>query len=124
MLKVALFLGVLAVALGSVTNLDQTNDAYVSPSSTAKLTLSSNPTTGYMWYMVPSNSVKLQIQNPQGEYQSQSGKIGGGGVQVFEVDCNELCQEGDELKLIFQKRRPWESEPVEEKHVTLHVVNQ
>ena len=118
------FTSLLVLSLSSIPNLDTTDTVYIAPKGKAYMQITSNPTTGYMWSMIPPNSAKLIIEEPLGTYTPATGhRHGAAGTQTFMVECTELCQDGDIEQLIFVYARSWETEPVNTKYIKLMITN-
>lgn len=119
--NLTLFLSIVCV-LGSIPNLDNLSQVYISPSSSSFMQITSNPSTGYSWIIVPLNSDRFKIDDLDGDYYPPSYSIAGApGYQIFRVDCNELCKDGDSIILVLEYRRTWEADAVVLKEVTLIV---
>ena len=107
---------------GSIADLSSTSLVYIAPMASAFMTIPSNPTTGYSWYMVPLMSDKMRVKDPSGEYTpSSSGLNGSGGYQTFEVICSSHCLNGDIEEAVLIYARPWETTPADTKKITLQV---
>jgi inhibitor of cysteine peptidase len=65
-----------------------------------------NPTTGYAWEIESCDS---RLRCLELAYRRTSSRIGGGGIQRFEVTALEA---GD-FNIRFRLRRPWETEAKE-----------
>ena len=112
----------LPLALAEVFSVDGTHGFELPHDGTVEFSLKSNPTTGYSWNIVESDSA-LQLDSPTGVYQSSSGgRMGGSGKQVFKVSCTADCLAGTQLKIKLHYQRPWESEPVKVEELTVDVV--
>lgn len=121
---IVLFLA--SISLAAVYTITESeSNARINPLGSSVLEIASNPTTGYMWYLIPSNSAKLTVQDPVGEYISpaESGLVGAPGKQRFTVTCTELCEEGDILKVVLALQRPWEKAPIDIRKVSVEVTN-
>lgn len=106
----------------SVADLSQTSLVYIAPAKSAFMTIPSNQSTGYSWYMMQINSDKMRVINPSGTYTaSDSGISGAGGFQTFEIECSSLCVDGDieQFELIYS--RPWEKVITDIKKISLMV---
>jgi predicted secreted protein len=118
-------IGFLILANASIADLDNESIVYIAPSSSAFMQISSNPSTGYMWYVRPNASSKISVRDVQGTYtESQvSSKFiaGRSGFQTFEVICNHLCENGEVVELLLYKARSWEPNPVQLKSVSIIV---
>ena len=112
------------LALGKEFNTDSDPTVYISPNGKATFYISSNPTTGYSWTMIPTNSVYIQVSDLKGSYvKSDTHAMGAGGKQFFEIMCTTECHDGlvEEVTLIYS--RPWEKEAVQFKTVKIVVTS-
>ncbi|OMJ92846.1 hypothetical protein SteCoe_4294 [Stentor coeruleus] len=118
-------IGFLFLANASITNLDNESIVHIAPASSAYMQISSNPSTGYIWYMRPLVSSKISVRDIQGTYtesEHSSGVLAGSpGFQTFEVICSHLCENGEVLELLLYKARSWEPNPIQLKSVSLIV---
>ncbi|CAG9320378.1 unnamed protein product [Blepharisma stoltei] len=117
-----IFMCLLILAISDFTSIDNVQEFTVIIGKTTNVTLVSNPTTGYSWFLNPSNSEKLKVPDLRGEYRRTTGLIGGAGIQVFKISCSELCADGESLELTFEYKRPWEAEPIRSKLVTAKIL--
>ena len=63
--------------------------------------------------MVPLNSEKMEVVNPEGKYvRSELAGSGIGGYQEFEIKCNRLCEDGDVQEVVMIYSRPWDKKEV------------
>ncbi|CAG9330891.1 unnamed protein product [Blepharisma stoltei] len=120
-MKVFIFMLSIIIVISTYTSIDNAQEFKVIIGKITNVALSSNPTTGYSWFLNLPNSNKLKVPDLNGEYKLLSGLTGGGGVQVFEISCSELCEDGELLSLAFEYKRPWEAEPIKTKVVTAKV---
>ena len=70
------------------------------------ISIPANPTTGYMWEIEFCDS---RLECFELSYRRTSHKIGGGGIQRFEV----TAQEAGDFSVRFRLKRPWETEAKE-----------
>ena len=83
-----------------------------------KISLEGNPTTGYQWEVAAYNAVMLtRIGEP--EYNSDSDKLGAGGIYTFTFKA--LAEGQSNLELVYH--RPWEEGvlPIDIFTVSIHV---
>ena len=114
----------LIAANAKVFNLDNDFQVYIGPLSTAQISLTSNPTTGYSWYLIPPNIPGLKITNPQGTFKAPDKNVmGASGTQEFEITCTEECQDGDNYEITMIYSRPWEKDPGKIKNVAVSVTS-
>jgi len=115
---------VLALAVLGRIDLDETDLVELGTTEQKELEITSNPTTGYMWYMLPEDTNKIRVEKITGEYEAPSGNLlGQPGKQVFKISCTEECTAGDKLKLKMLYKRPWEDQPGSVKTLEVRVVN-
>jgi len=114
----------LALAVLGRIDLDETDSVELGTTEQKELEITSNPTTGYMWYMLPEDTNKIRVEKITGEYEAPSGNLlGQPGKQVFKISCTEECTAGDKLKLKMLYKRPWEDQPGSVKTFEVRVVN-
>ena len=80
-----------------------------------KISLASNPTTGYKW-QVNFNREYVKLISDTFE-KSSDGQVGSGGTQIFVF----LPIKEGKTKIEFVYQRPWEKEPIQKKgfHITI-----
>jgi inhibitor of cysteine peptidase len=84
---------------------------------TLVITLDSNPTTGYRWEVVASDSPVLR-QKGEAEYKApESSAVGAGGQEVFRFEAASA----GEMTLELAYRRSWEDEEPAERF-SVHVI--
>lgn len=125
----AFLIGILLLAIGSFAslyNLDQEDEVLISTSSNTFVEISSNPTTGYLWYILDPQSDVLSVTNLEGVYNPPppGSQVGVSGKQVFELVCNSRCVHGQVLQLTISKKRPWETNAVETRTFQVRVLNE
>lgn len=105
-----------------ITDLDLETSVFLSPFGSAAMQITSNPSTGYSWNLIPPSSFLIKVLDPKGEYTPANTKsLGAPGIQTFEILCTELCHEGDEQEITLVYSRPWENDPARIKTVTVHI---
>lgn len=88
-----------------------------------KLELSSNPTTGYSWHLqteLPKDAIIKIIGSGYEPLKNVSAQlVGSGGTQFWNIKAKKQGT----IRLIFEKRRPWEKniEPVDVKTIDITV---
>ena len=94
-----------------------------SAGETVSFHVPSNPTTGFNWYIVPTNSIVAQPLNGfTGDFHpSGSGLIGAGGEQEFILQCWTQAKPSNTYEFRLEKRRGFEPDPAKVKLVTLTV---
>lgn len=117
-----LFVLFVTVVFGRLYDLDTESSVFISPDSSAKMQITSNPTTGYSWHLIPPDLFPIKCPNPSGTYLAPNTlALGAPGKQVFELLCTTECHEGDTETLTLIYSRPWEKEPVQFKTITVTV---
>lgn len=98
-------------------------EARCSAGETVTFHIPANPTTGYTWFLIPSNSMIAQPLNGfAGDFHpSGTGMIGAGGEQEFILQCWSQAKPNDTYSFRLEKRRGYEPEPAKAKQVTLTV---
>jgi len=97
-------------------DLASNSEVDVNANNSFEISFRGNPTTGYSWILAESKSSIEHAVDSVGEPEytpAHQGSIGGGGTFVFRFRAGG---EGT-ANMIFQYKRPWESEPVSEKTV-------
>ena len=89
-------------AMGYIS-LDNTETADIFSLSTVYMIKTSNPGTGFVWYLLSEDESKVTVSDADGIYTS-----GTPGYQNFTVVCTDRCNIGDNLKLSLILKRPWE----------------
>jgi inhibitor of cysteine peptidase len=77
--------------------------------STIRISLEGNPTTGYLWGLLPE-TVNDLVLKPSADYSfspDSPALTGSGGTFVFDF----MAANPGEAKLVFGYRRSWESDP-------------
>lgn len=125
----AFLIGIILLAVGgfaSLYNLDLEDEVIISTSSNAFVEISSNPSTGYMWYILDPQSDALSVTNLEGVYNPPppGSQIGVSGKQVFELVCNSKCAHGQMVHLTIIKKRSWENSAVESRTFLVRVLNE
>jgi inhibitor of cysteine peptidase len=82
-----------------------------------EIQLDGNPTTGYGWEIIPSESGVLMVKAGP-TYTADGDLVGSGGTYLFCFTADEIGE--TDVNLIY--RRSWESEVVPISSFTLHVV--
>jgi predicted secreted protein len=100
-----------------VTDADKGGDVQLKTGDTLEVRLSSNPSTGYMWYVHPKSTALLRLT---GQTQTEPTEPGVGRpiVQVFTFQPKRT---GDGI-LLLHYVRSWEKPALGEEQFTLHVV--
>ena len=76
--------------------------------------LESNPTTGFNWYIVSDEGLKIES-----EFINKSDLCGAPGIQVFKISSDKKGI----FNLVAEYKRPWEdAEPVEAAYLTLEFI--
>jgi len=100
-----------------VTDDDKGSDVQIKVGDTLEVRLTSNPSTGYMWYVHPKSTILLKLT---GQTQTEATEPGVGRpvVQVFTFKPKRA---GDGI-LLLRYVRSWEKPALGEEQFTLHVV--
>ncbi|OMJ81472.1 hypothetical protein SteCoe_18036 [Stentor coeruleus] len=117
-----LYLSFVTAVFSKLYDLDTISSIFISPNSSAKMQITSNPTTGYSWRLIPPDSFPIKCPNPSGTFiAANTLALGAPGKQIFELICTTECHEGDTETLTLIYSRPWEKEPVQFKTITVTV---
>ena len=80
----------------------------------AVIRLPETPTSGYVWELAEApDSTRVVGDHYQQEHSTRV--AGGGGERVLEVEVRAEAS----VELVFELRRPWESEPLERRQVVV-----
>ncbi|CAG9322966.1 unnamed protein product [Blepharisma stoltei] len=121
---IIVFLFAISFISGEVYNLDESSEVSISKEGSLQMSISSNPTTGYYWYIDESTLGVVTTDNLDGDYiSSQSHLLGAGGSQIFTLYCTDLCVEGENTSVKLEYMRSWEKEPIEIVDVTVYIVS-
>jgi inhibitor of cysteine peptidase len=106
-----------------VTDADKGGDVQIKAGDTLVVRLSSNPSTGYMWYIHPKSTALLR---PTGQTQTKPEEPGDGrpmavGRPIVQVFTFQPRRKGDGI-LLLHYVRSWEKPMLGEEQFTLHVV--
>lgn len=88
------------------------------------LTVTSNPSTGYMWSIIPINNYYLEVNSElAGTYEPPTSDLmGAPGKQVFHLVCSPMCVDGAESRVVLISRRSWEAAAIETKDIKVKIV--
>lgn len=78
--------------------------------------LPANPTTGYQWSVVSYNQQLFTLTGSHYEAM-KTGRIGSGGVMVFDFTCKAKQARPARAKLVFAYVRSWEKQAVKTRQV-------
>lgn len=120
-MKVLIAILICAVCMGEVVDLDNESLVRMHYGGTVSFEISSNPTTGYIWFLEPDESGVIKSVDPRGEYTRESDLIGGGGKQRFDLFHTAVAKGGETIAMTLVKKRPSESEPVETKKFSVEI---
>ena len=81
--------------------MNETKKVYVDVNSIYRWEIESNPTTGYNWFLVSDEGLKIES-----EFITKSDLCGAPGVLVFLISSNKKGT----FDLIADYKRPWEKE--------------
>ncbi|OMJ69124.1 hypothetical protein SteCoe_33246 [Stentor coeruleus] len=108
-LAFSVLIGLFLFAKASTTNLDESLTVYINPSSSAFIQISCTPSTGFHWFVISPNSIKISVTDLSGIYTPPTkDSVGARGFQTFEIVCNDLCTNGDYEELVLFKGRNWD----------------
>jgi inhibitor of cysteine peptidase len=109
------------VALSATTALAQTSPVQLTPGGRTIISLSENPTTGYVWRFDPQGSTNATIVNitDLGFSRPQSGQplVGAPGLHRWSVEG----MRSGRARLLFVNSRPWEGPPVRQQTIAVEV---
>lgn len=125
-MKAVLVIAAIALVAGQkLVELKEAGDeeAACKAGETVAFRIASNPSTGYSWFLVPSESTTASLvgDNNEGTFIPGEAMPGAPGKQEFLLKCNEQANAGDSYCFTLIKRRPWEDHSVRSKTVTLRV---
>lgn len=124
-MKAALVLVFIGLVAGQkLVELNESGDevATCAAGETVAFRIPSNPSTGYSWFLVPSNSPTATLMNGyEGTYIPGEAIPGAPGHQEFLLKCSEQANTNDTYDFTLIKRRPWEDQSIRSKAVTLRV---
>ena len=121
-IKLLVFI-MIGLSVSRTVAFESLNEVSIQRLETITLEISSNPSTGYTWTAKNPNSDRFLISDLEGTYVRGQDMPGAPGKQLFELSCNENCQEGDSVELSFSLQRSWEPEPIRTKELTVRVVS-
>ena len=106
-----------------VTDADKGGDIQIKAGDTLEVRLSSNPSTGYMWYVHPKSTTLLRLT---GQSQTEPPEPGEGqpmvvGQPIVQIFTFQSRRKGDGI-LLLRYVRSWEKPVLGETQFTLHVV--
>ena len=106
-----------------VTDADKGGDIQIKAGDTLEVRLSSNPSTGFMWYAHPKSTALLRLAaqsqtQPEEPGEGQPMVVGQPIVQIFTFQSR---RKGDGI-LLLRYVRSWEKPVLGETQFTLHVV--
>jgi len=99
------------------TDADKGSDIQIKVGDTLEVRLTSNPSTGYMWYVHPKSTILLKLT---GQTQTEATEPGVG-RPILQVFTFQPKRAGDGI-LLLRYARAWEKPALGEEQFTLHVV--
>lgn len=99
MLKI---LGLLISAYADLVNIDDVSSLTIKAGSTISVSVSSNPSSGMIWVIVPEEGNNLAISDPYGEF------IDDDPSQVVKISCKK-CKKGDYTYVLLALKKPWKN---------------
>lgn len=95
-------------------DLGTTQEFTIKAGDSRTVTIDSNPTTGYYWYVVTTGYDKCKVASS--EYVSNphpEGMTGVGGVQSFRLECDEDAKVNSTHQIKMEYKRSWEPQAVQ-----------
>lgn len=120
-MKVLISTLICAICMGEIVDLDSESLVRMHYGGTASFEISSNPTTGYSWFLEPGELDGIKSVDPRGEYVRVPDLIGGGGKQRFYLFHTAEAKRGNTVTMTLVKKRPWENETVEVKKFSVEL---
>jgi inhibitor of cysteine peptidase len=109
------------VALSATTAVAQTSPVQLTPGGRTIISLSENPTTGYVWRFDPQGSTNATIVNVTdlgfSRPQSAQPVVGAPGLHRWSVEGVRAGR----ARLLFVNSRPWEGHPVRQQTIAVEV---
>ena len=115
-----MYLICLILFLSPFTHALETQTISVNKGQTKRITLESNPSTGYSWAL--TKTVKKHdpiVITKSGYIPEQTDRVGAGGMQFWDIKARMPGK----TELLFEYKRPWEKNtaPVKTKEVIIYV---
>lgn len=109
--------GMASAATTVVTDVDKGSSVHIKAGDLLEVRLPANPSTGYMWYVLPKSTALLRLT---GQKQTESAEPGAGRpvVQVFTFQPKRV---GDGI-LLLHYVRSWEKPTLGDEQFMLNVV--
>lgn len=104
-----------------VTDADKGGDVEIKLGDTLVLRLSSNPSTGYMWYVHPKSTALLKLNGQTQADPTDQSTEPVAGRPIVQVFTFQPRRKGDGI-LLLRYVRSWEKPALGEEQFTLHVV--
>jgi inhibitor of cysteine peptidase len=122
-LAATLFSQAAFAATKTITDADKGGTVHLKAGDTLELRLSSNPTTGFMWYIKKGSTSLLKLASqtetkPPEPVAGQPAKVGQPIFQVFEF----LAKQPGDGVLLLHYVRSWEAPSPDEQQFQIHVV--
>lgn len=116
--------GLMNVVHSATYNVDNLNEVDLEVDGDVYLQLTSNPSTGYAWFLTPPNSPYIEVRGMlTGEYSKKSDHFLGAPVtQTFHLGCTSLCVPGVQTGVLLTYARPWEKFPLIVQKVLVNIV--
>ena len=111
----------LTIVSGSYINLDTVNSLNISyqTEESVSVIVSSNPSAGLIWVLIPDSQNKIDIDESYGEFFS-SGDVKSG-YQLFSISCN-YCRPGDKTYILLALMKPWKEYSSYVRKIIINVV--
>ena len=82
------------VYVKGLISLDDTSSINILQESSLNVLKTSNPSTGFVWYLISEQEEKVYIEDTDGMYTS-----GTAGYQNFTLVCTKKCNVGESLQV-------------------------
>jgi predicted secreted protein len=95
-------------------DLGATKEFTIKAGHSRTITIDSNPTTGYYWYVKTTGYDKCKVASSEYiSYPHREGMTGVGGVQSFRLECDQDAEVNSTHQIKMEYKRSWEPEPIE-----------
>lgn len=115
------YLYLTCLSLAVVYDFEKTDLIFIKPASGTQITAKSNPVSGYIWYLISSNSPKLTIESPSGVYTEPESNSSNFGTLTFTLKCSDACEDGEVFEIIGALQHTWDPDPLETKRIAVQV---
>ncbi|CAG9335270.1 unnamed protein product [Blepharisma stoltei] len=116
------FIAAILLLCNAEWNIDNACEVIISSEGSVEVSVSSNPTTGYSWYIDQSSLGPLYTDNLEGNYTPNSTDVvGSGGTQTFTISCTIDCKYISAADVQFYLKRSWEPDAKEYKCIYFYI---